>query len=71
MQNSHFYFCTFDAIGISFLKSGRFAKDILTQLNHTLSDALQLENFTILNFDHPAHAKSPFLERKQDISSIS
>ena len=71
MQNDHFYFWTLDAVGISFLKSGRFAKDILTKLNHTLSDALQLENFTILNFDHPSYAKSPFLERKQDISSIS
>ena len=71
MQNDHFYFCTLDAVGISFLKSGRFARDILTKLKSTLSDALQHENLTIFNFDHPSHAKSHFLERKQGISSIS
>ena len=71
MQNDHFYFWTLDGFGISFLESGRFAKDTLTKLNHTLSDALQLENLTILNFEHPSHAKSLFLERKQDSSSIS
>ena len=61
MQNDHFYFWTLDAVGISFLKSGRFTRDILTEVNHTLSDALQLENSTILNFDHPSDAKSQFL----------
>ena len=71
MQNCHFYFCTLDAVGISFLKSGRFARDILTKLKSTLSDALQHENLTIFNFDHPSRAKSQFLERKQGISSIS
>ena len=71
MQNCHFYFCTLDAVGISFLKSGRFARDILTKLKSTLSDALQHENLTIFNFDHPSHAKSQFLDRKQGISLIS
>ena len=71
MQNDHFYICTLDAVGISFLKSARFARDILTKLKSTLSDALRHENGTIFNFDHPSHAKSQFLERKQGISSIS
>ena len=71
MQNDHFYFWTLDAVGISFLKSGCFTRDILTKVNHTLSDALQPQNLRILNFDHPSRAKTPFLERKQDISSIS
>ena len=30
MQNGHFYFCTPDIVGIRFLKSGDFARDILT-----------------------------------------
>ena len=71
MQNDHFYFWTLDAVGISFLKSGRFARDILTKLKSTLSDALRHENGTIFNFDHPSHAKSQFLDRKQGISLIS
>ena len=71
MQNGHFYFCTLDSVGISFLKSARFARDILTKLKSTLSDALQHENLTIFNFDYPSHAKSQFLERKQSISLIS
>ena len=71
MQNDHFYFCILDAIGIKFLKSGRFPKDILTKLTSTLSDALQHENLTIFHFDHPSHAKSQFLNRKQGILSIS
>ena len=54
MQNDHFYFWTLDAVGISFLKSCRFGKKILTKLNHTLSDALQLENLTIFNVDYPS-----------------
>ena len=71
MQNGHFYFWTLDAVGISFLKSGRFARDILTILKSTLSDALQHENLTISNFDHPSHAKSQFWQRKHGISLIS
>ena len=71
MQNDHFYFCTLDAVGISFLKSGRFAGDILTKLKSTLSDALQYENLTIFNFDHHSHARSQFLERNLGILSIS
>ena len=62
MQNSHFYFCTLDAVGISFLKSGGFARDILTKLKSTLSDALQHENLMIFNFDYPSLAKSQFLD---------
>ena len=71
MQNGHFYFCILDAIGISFLKSGRFPRDILTKLTSTLSDALQHENLTIFHFDHPSHAKSQFWDRKHGISLIS
>ena len=54
----NFYFCTLDAVGISFLKSGRVAKDILTKLKSTLFDALQHENLTISNVIHPSHAQS-------------
>ena len=57
MQNGHFYFCTPDVVGIRFLKSGDFARDILTTFQNTLRYLLFYEKLVFFSFDHTSHVK--------------
>ena len=63
MQNDDFYFWTLDAVGISFLKSGRFAKEILTKLKIIKSLQKSASDSVFFNFVRMSLAKRPLLRK--------